>query len=101
MDIRSISFIILEPLQNIGHLPAKRWPVICDESKPLRPMADSFAGDGNEGILRYIEATQGKQISNWKFERPIEFVDSRAHPSVQLADNSSEHRRSSLFAWLT
>lgn len=60
--------------------------IICDDSKPLRPMADRFAGEQNEGILRYIEATQGKQISNWKLERPIEFVDSRTHPSVQLAD---------------
>ena len=63
-----------------------RLNVLCDDSKPLRASVAMFTNDANEGILEYIAATQGKRFDSWTLEKPIEFADSRGHPSIQLAD---------------
>jgi hypothetical protein len=53
--------------------------VQCDESKPLKVVADKLTGDENDpGIMRARQ--QGhKQPLGWKLLQPVAFVDSRQH----------------------
>ncbi len=60
--------------------------VTCDDSKPLRATVGFLCGDRNSAANQYADYLHGAQGLGWKFERPLQFVDSRAHPSVQLAD---------------
>lgn len=60
--------------------------VMCDDSKPLRAMEAGLDGAGRNAAIARDEVLLGEKGPGWELERPIEFVDSRAHPSVQLAD---------------
>lgn len=60
--------------------------VICDDSKPLRAIAGDLAGVGLDAAIERARAMFGHKDLGWVFEKPLEFVDSRAHSSVQLAD---------------
>jgi len=61
--------------------------VLCDESEPLKAMVPFFKGDAlDAGIARAREVIGHKGDLGWTFAEPVEFVDSRAHPAVQLAD---------------
>ena len=60
--------------------------VLCDDSKPLRAIAGDLAGVGLDAAIERAKALFGHQDLGWEFEKPLEFVDSRAHPSVQVAD---------------
>jgi hypothetical protein len=60
--------------------------VTCDASKPLRSFAPAFTGDDTDpGISRARQKGHSGPLG-WKLLGPIRFVDSRNHPSVQLAD---------------
>ncbi|WOS64264.1 DUF3800 domain-containing protein [Sinorhizobium fredii] len=73
---------------HLNHWGKQKKPltVICDDSKPLRAIAKDLDGDGWDATVERARVMFGHQDLGWEFERPIEFVDSRAHPSVQLAD---------------
>ncbi len=60
--------------------------VMCDDSKPLRAIEASLYGAGRDAAIARVEFLHGETDLGWELERPIEFVNSRAHPSVQLAD---------------
>jgi hypothetical protein len=60
--------------------------VLCDDSKPLRAIAGDLAGVGLDAAIDRARALFGHHELGWEFEKPLEFVDSRAHPSVQIAD---------------
>lgn len=60
--------------------------VLCDDSKPLRAIAGDLAGVGLNAAKERAKVLFGHEDLGWEFEIPLEFVDSRAHPSVQLAD---------------
>ena len=60
--------------------------VICDDSKPLRAIEKDLAGISLDAALERVRVMSGKEVLGWRFDRPLQFVDSRAHPSVQLAD---------------
>ena len=64
--------------------------VICDVSKPLDAIVKQFSGDKlDSGIARAkalgLDETTDTALG-WTLAKPIAFVDSRNHPSVQLAD---------------
>ncbi|MGO7967133.1 DUF3800 domain-containing protein [Rhizobium ruizarguesonis] len=73
---------------HLNHWGKQKKPlnVICDDSKPLRAIADDLNGGGLDAIIQRSKAVYGHENLGWDLEKPIEFVDSRAHPSVQMAD---------------
>lgn len=73
---------------HLNHWGKMKQPltVLCDDSKPLRAIAGDLAGVGLEASIDRARALFGYQELGWEFEKPLEFVDSRAHPSVQIAD---------------
>ena len=60
--------------------------VVCDESKPLRAFAAELNGDAMDAAMARARMTNPDEPLGWEVSEPIRFVDSRAHPSVQLAD---------------
>ncbi|KZK93358.1 hypothetical protein PsAD5_03072 [Pseudovibrio sp. Ad5] len=73
---------------HLNHWGKQKEPltVICDDSKPLRSIADFFNSDENNVARERVSFLLGSQDLGWEFNKPFEFVDSRAHPSVQIAD---------------
>lgn len=73
---------------HLNHWGRMKQPltVLCDDSKPLRAIAGDLAGVGLEASIDRARALFGHQELGWDFKKPLEFVDSRAHPSVQIAD---------------
>ncbi|WP_309668010.1 DUF3800 domain-containing protein [Tabrizicola sp.] len=73
---------------HLNHWGKMKQPlsVLCDDSKPLRAIAADLAGVGLEAAIDRAKALFGHHELGWEFEKPLEFVDSRAHPSVQIAD---------------
>ena len=63
-----------------------RLRVLCDDSKPLRPMADFF--DAWVGQEQSVPVTNGRTTSQLRgnLVGPLEFGSSEHHPSIQLAD---------------
>lgn len=63
-----------------------RLRVLCDDSKPLAPMADFF--DAWVGKEQSVPVTNGRTTSPLRgnLVAPIEFGSSEQHPSIQLAD---------------
>ncbi len=60
--------------------------VQCDVSKPLQAIVKEFGGDHSDpGIVRARQMGRTEKLG-WKLARPVDFVDSRNHPSVQIAD---------------
>ena len=60
--------------------------VICDESKPLRAVAAELNGDAMDAAIVRARRMKPDDPLGWKLFEPVRFADSRAHPSVQLAD---------------
>lgn len=61
--------------------------VQCDQSKPLEAMFHAFTGDERDaGINRARKVMGYEGPLGWRLAEPVAFVDSRAHPAVQLAD---------------
>lgn len=60
--------------------------VICDDSKPLRAIEADLDGIARNAAIARAEVLLGEKDLGWQLAKPIEFVDSRARPSVQLAD---------------
>ncbi|WP_105434917.1 DUF3800 domain-containing protein [Neorhizobium tomejilense] len=60
--------------------------VFCDDSKPLRAIADELGAPDQEHIIRRIKEIVGVDEQGWELAGPITFVNSRSYPSVQLAD---------------
>ena len=73
---------------HLNHWGRSKEPLVvaCDDSKPLRAIEAELDGTGRNAAVARVEALFGERVLGWELERPIEFVDSRAHPSVQLAD---------------
>lgn len=70
---------------HLNHWGKQKEPlsVICDDSKPLRAVMSSITSTSATDRAEYLF---GEGNLGWEFEKPVEFVDSRAHPAVQLAD---------------
>jgi hypothetical protein len=64
----------------------KLLSVRCDVSKPLRSIARVFTGDDNDPGIRQARMKHNPEPLGWKLLEPVAFVDSRDHPSIQLAD---------------
>lgn len=60
--------------------------VQCDASKPIEAIVANFTGDDNDPGIRRARANFRRESLGWKLAAPVSFVDSRAHPAVQLAD---------------
>ena len=60
--------------------------VQCDISRPLQAIVPRFTGDETDpGISRARRIGRTDRLG-WQLEHPIQFVDSRNHAAVQLAD---------------
>jgi Protein of unknown function (DUF3800) len=73
---------------HLNHWGARGKPlsVTCDASKPLLSFASAFKGDDTDPGIRRARQKGHSGPLGWKLLEPIRFVDSRNHPSVQLAD---------------
>lgn len=60
--------------------------VLCDDSKPLRAIQSKLSGTDKDPAIMRARGLLDADKLGWTYERPLEFVDSRAHPSVQIAD---------------
>jgi len=60
--------------------------VLCDESKPLRSIAEELSGDAMDAAMIRARMMKPDDPLGWQMSEPVIFADSRAHPSVQLAD---------------
>ncbi len=63
-----------------------RLRVLCDESKPLAPMAEFF--DAWVGKDQSVPVTNGRAPSELRgnLVAPLEFGSSKDHPTIQMAD---------------
>ncbi|RJF89146.1 DUF3800 domain-containing protein [Oleomonas cavernae] len=64
----------------------KPLSVRCDVSKPLQSIAPYFTGDERDPGIRRARMKRHPDALGWRLFKPIDFVDSRNHPAVQLAD---------------
>lgn len=64
----------------------KLLSVMCDESKPLKISAENMTGDADDPGIKRARQQGHKGPLGWKLLQPIAFVDSKQHPSIQLAD---------------
>lgn len=61
--------------------------VFCDDSKPLRSIAPSLSGGADDPSIARVREVMGyTEHLGWELLQPIQFVDSRDCPAVQLAD---------------
>lgn len=60
--------------------------VVCDDSKPLRAIEGDLDDIGRKAFDERARRLFGYRSSEWELAKPLEFVDSRTHPSIQLAD---------------
>lgn len=60
--------------------------VVCDESKPLRSIAAELSGDAMDAAMIRARMMKPDEPLGWQMSEPVKFADSRAHPSIQLAD---------------
>lgn len=63
-----------------------RLRVLCDDSKPLAPVAEFF--DAWVGTEQSVPVTNGRTSSELRgnLVAPLEFGSSREHPTIQMAD---------------
>jgi hypothetical protein len=64
----------------------KLLSVRCDNSKPLQAIVGRFTGDEADPGISRARAKNKKEQLGWRLQKAIDFVDSRSHPAVQLAD---------------
>ena len=60
--------------------------VQCDTSKPLQASIERFSGDENDPAILRARLMGRTERMGWELHSPIDFVDSRDHPAVQIAD---------------
>jgi hypothetical protein len=60
--------------------------VMCDSNKPLKAFADKLAGDWSDAGIQRARQKGHKGQLGWKLARPLAFVDSSKHASIQVAD---------------
>lgn len=60
--------------------------VRCDVSKPLQASISAFRGDERDPAIMRARQMGRAESLGWVLKKPIEFVDSKDHPAVQLAD---------------
>jgi len=60
--------------------------ILCDESKPIFAFRDKIPTSKND--LKNLRESHyfSEDILGWELSRPIQFGNSRNHPSIQLAD---------------
>jgi len=76
---------VTDHLRNWG----ERHPLLevtCDDSKPLRALADIYDVMVNRPDPVYMEAFGKRVRLTWNMAKPISFASSADHPSVQIAD---------------
>jgi hypothetical protein len=73
---------------HLNHWGRKNAPldVRCDVSKPLAAVVNKFTGDESDPAIKRARLMGITDALGWELQRPIEFVDSRDHPAVQIAD---------------
>ena len=73
---------------HLNHWGRKHEPldVQCDVSKPLQAIASKLRGDERDPAILRARQMGHKGELGWRFLKPIDFVDSRNHPAVQIAD---------------
>ena len=59
---------------------------MCDSNKPLKAFADKLAGDWSDAGIQRARQKGHKGQLGWKLARPLAFVDSSKHASIQGAD---------------
>jgi hypothetical protein len=59
---------------------------MCDSNKPLKAFADKLAGDWSDAGTQRARQKGHKGQLGWKLARPLAFVDSSKHASIQGAD---------------
>jgi hypothetical protein len=64
----------------------KLLSVRCDASKPLEANIKSITGDENDPGIQRARVHGKHERFGWRLLEPVEFVDSRDHPAIQLAD---------------
>lgn len=60
--------------------------VMCDNNKPLKAFADKLTGDWSDAGIQRARQKGHKGQLGWKLARPLAFVDSSKHASIQVAD---------------
>lgn len=60
--------------------------VRCDVSKPIQSIVSHFTGDSADPAIKRARIMGQSGPLGWQLEAPIEFVDSRDHPAIQVAD---------------
>lgn len=73
---------------HLNHWGQKGEPldVVCDVSKPLQSIVSAFTGDERDPAIRRARQMGIEAPLGWTFAKPVQFVDSRNHPAVQIAD---------------
>lgn len=73
---------------HLNHWGCQNIPlkVRCDVSKPLQAYVSKFQGTEDDPAIIRARMLGFKEPLGWRMNGPIEFVDSRNHPAVQLAD---------------
>lgn len=73
---------------HLNHWGQHKEPLVvtCDDSKPLRAIETDLEGIARGAAIARAEKLLGAQNLGWDLAKPVDFVDSRSHPSVQLAD---------------
>ena len=60
--------------------------VRCDENKPLQASASYFTGGQDDPGIKRARLMGHTGPLGWECAKPVEFVDSRSYPAVQLVD---------------
>lgn len=63
--------------------------VRCDASKPLQSIVNDFKGDETDPAIIRARLMGHREPLGWRLSRPVEFVDSRDHPAVQVLIGST------------
>ena len=73
---------------HLNHWGQHDLPLVvnCDVSKPLQAIVEKFSGDESDPGIRRARQLGFEGKMGWKLHEPVNFVDSRDRPSVQLAD---------------
>ena len=73
---------------HLNYWGRRRQPLLvrCDISKPLQAMVHHFTGDEEDPAIWRLRHMGHKEPLGWRLSEPVQFVDSRNHAAVQLAD---------------
>jgi hypothetical protein len=73
---------------HLNYWGRKGQPLVvrCDVSKPLQAIVNNFTGNEEDPAIWRLRHMGRNEPLGWLLSGPIEFVDSRDHPAIQLAD---------------